>query len=167
MPYAANTTVPVERSRSEIEQLLRRYGADALMYGEDPQRWTLGFRLQKRQVRLELARPCEGDDRVAKRESGRPRPRGEIAMAIAQEERRRWRALVLVVKAKLSACEEGISTLEREFLADMLVANGRTVMQVLAPHIDAARDHELLQLPAFAVAARPPRSEHNVEIERP
>ena len=27
-PYAAKTTVPVERSKAEIESLLKRYGAD-------------------------------------------------------------------------------------------------------------------------------------------
>ena len=50
--------------------------------------------------------------------------------------RQRWRALVLIVKAKLEAIEAGISTLEREFLADIIMPNNQTVGQWLAPQIE-------------------------------
>jgi hypothetical protein len=33
--YAKGTKVPVERSRGELETVLRRYGADAFTYGVD------------------------------------------------------------------------------------------------------------------------------------
>jgi len=38
MPYAEDTRVPIERSRSEIERTLERYGATAFSYGWDEQR---------------------------------------------------------------------------------------------------------------------------------
>jgi hypothetical protein len=46
---------------------------------------------------------------------------------IEAEERRRWRAQLLLVKAKLEMIATGDSTVEREFLADMLMPNGKTV----------------------------------------
>jgi hypothetical protein len=55
-----------------------------------------------------------------------------------QEERARWRALLLVLKAKLEAVESGISTIEREFLADVLLPNGMTIGAWLQPQLEAA-----------------------------
>jgi hypothetical protein len=45
------------------------------------------------------------------------------------------KALSLVVKAKLEAVEAGISTVEREFLADVLLADGSTVGAWAAPQL--------------------------------
>lgn len=46
-----------------------------------------------------------------------------------------WRRLVLVVKAKLDLVADGGSTIEREFLADILLPDGRTVHQALGPQL--------------------------------
>lgn len=35
MAYASDTSVPVDRSKAEIERILERYGASAFMYGWD------------------------------------------------------------------------------------------------------------------------------------
>ena len=43
---------------------------------------------------------------------------------------------MLIVKAKLEAIEAGISTIEREFLADVVMPNNQTVGQWLAPQIE-------------------------------
>jgi hypothetical protein len=40
-----------------------------------------------------------------------------IARAIDQADRQRWRALYLVIRAKLEAVEAGIAVYEQEFLA--------------------------------------------------
>ena len=52
--------------------------------------------------------------------------------------RKRWRALLLIIRAKLEAVESGITTLESEFLANIVLPDGGTVGQWLAPQIDAA-----------------------------
>ena len=36
MPYAARTTVPIEKSKAEIERTLTRYGADRFAYFVSP-----------------------------------------------------------------------------------------------------------------------------------
>jgi hypothetical protein len=50
--------------------------------------------------------------------------------------RQRWRALNLVVKAKLEAVESGIATFEDEFLAYTMLPGGATVGQWLTPQLD-------------------------------
>lgn len=51
------------------------------------------------------------------------------------ENRRRWRSLVLVMKAKLVAIEDKITTFEEEFLAHAVTDDGRTVYERLAPQL--------------------------------
>jgi hypothetical protein len=48
-----------------------------------------------------------------------------------QVTRQRWRALALVIKAKLEAVTSGISTFEAEFLANTMLPDGRTVGDVV------------------------------------
>lgn len=50
---------------------------------------------------------------------------------VDQVARERWRALVLLVKAKLELVALGISTVEREFLADIALPDGRTVHEAM------------------------------------
>lgn len=56
---------------------------------------------------------------------------------------RRWRALLLVTKAKFEAVASGISTVEREFLADLVLPNGRVVQEELAPRLARWRETEV------------------------
>src|SRR5260370_42323885 len=43
--FAADTDVPADRSRAEVERTLQRYGADQCMYGWKPGGAQLGFKL--------------------------------------------------------------------------------------------------------------------------
>ena len=52
--------------------------------------------------------------------------------------RQRWRALALVIKAKLEAVETGIATFEQEFLAYIVLPNGQSVGDTAIPAIEAA-----------------------------
>ena len=113
--YAAKTTVPVARSRDEIERVLGRYGADAFGYAWDTGRSVITFRAQGRHIRFALEIPPE-----------------------AQEERQRWRALLLVIKAKLEAVESGITDFEEEFLAHVVLPDNRTVGDWLLPQVEQA-----------------------------
>lgn len=119
MSYATSTSVPVDRSRAEIESLLRRYGASQFVSGWNVSRAAIGFVIGKLSVRFELPLPNPNDDDVfAKTPAGRRRRNAADQMrAWEQACRSRWRALLLVIKAKLEAVEVGISTVEQEFLA--------------------------------------------------
>jgi len=54
---AAQTEVSSDRSRSEIERTLRRYGATAFAYGWEGNRAQVGFKLADRQIRFQLPLP--------------------------------------------------------------------------------------------------------------
>lgn len=138
--YASQTQVPVERSRAEIERTLARYGAEQFIYGWDRAGAVIGFVVtteggQKRQVRFQLPLPDRADPDFTHHSRGR-RTDTEIERRYEQACRQRWRALALVVKAKLEAVEAGIATFEDEFLAYTMLPGGSTVGQWLTPQLD-------------------------------
>jgi hypothetical protein len=49
--------------------------------------------------------------------------------------RQRWRALLLVIKAKLEAVETGITSFEDEFMAHIIMPDGLTAAQHVRPWI--------------------------------
>lgn len=133
--YAQHTEVGSDKSRAEIERTLRRYGATAFAYGWQDQAATIGFTIANRSVRIELPLLSMNDPDISLSPSGRTRSDEARERAYEQAIRQRWRALLLIVKAKLEAVEAGISTVEREFLADVMLADGTTVGAWAAPQL--------------------------------
>ena len=124
--FAADTSVPVERSRAEIERLLQRHGSTQFVSGWDEQSAHLGFVIAGRTIRFLLPLPAR-DAAEFQRTPGRGRQRSVADAERAWEQacRARWRALLLVIKAKLEAVAVGISTIEDEFLAWTVLPGGR------------------------------------------
>lgn len=137
--FAAETSVSAEKSRGEIETTLIRYGADQFMYGWDGDKAVVGFRMDGRQVRFLLPMPDKTDDEF-KLTPSKKYERSDVDQLRAWEQatRQRWRALALVVKAKLEAVESGITTFEDEFLAHIVLPNGSTVGGFMRPQIEEA-----------------------------
>lgn len=123
MSFAQTTKVPSTQTRGEIEKLLARY--KTTMYGTAIDYETLTARVQfkshDRIVRFTVALPD-----AKKLGTGQK---------FEQETRRIWRALLLVIKAKLEAVESKITTFEEEFLAHIVMPNDRTVAQLIVPQI--------------------------------
>lgn len=136
--YASKTTVTVDRSKQEIEAVLRRYGATAFghMWNEDGA--AVLFEIAGRRVTMRLPLPDPNAHQFRFTAQNRPRSQASRAEAYDQAVRQRWRALVLIVKAKLEAVESGITTVEREFLADVTLPDGRTVGDWAAPQLEQA-----------------------------
>jgi hypothetical protein len=138
-PYAQGTEVPADRSRAEIEKMLTRFGADQFVAGwEKDHIAMIGFRVHARMVRIALPMPDPNDPLIRLTPAGKTRTAIQQEDAYAKEERRRWRSLVLVIKAKLAAVEDGISTIEREFLADVLLPDGSTLGAWIQPQVERA-----------------------------
>ena len=57
-----------------------------------------------------------------------------------QAGRQRWRALALVIKAKLEAVESGITEFDDEFMAHIMLPSGETFGSWAKPQIAAAYD---------------------------
>lgn len=137
MTYAENTSVASDRSRAEIERTLTRYGAESFMYGWQDEKATIIFKMNNRMVKFTLPLPKKED--FGKTETGRKR-RGTASKTKAWEQstRQKWRALSLVVKAKLEAVESGITVFDDEFLAHIVMPNGQTTGQFMKPVIEKA-----------------------------
>jgi len=135
MPTFANTTdVGTDRSMAEIRRTLQRWGADQLMWGEASDRAFVAFIMGGRQVKIAVPMP----DRNSREFTHTPqrnqkRSDSQREQAYEQAVRQRWRALNLVIKAKLEAVEAGISSFDTEFLGHLVLPGGQTVA-------DAVRD---------------------------
>lgn len=152
-PFAENTTVSVESSRAEIERTLARYGAEQFMYGWDRDRAVVQFAMSARRVKFVLALPDKADPKFTQYYRGKvlyERTDEQSAKNWEQACRQRWRALNLVIKAKLEAVESGISEFEDEFLAHIVLPNGSTAGEFLRPQI--ARSYETAEMPSMLPA---------------
>lgn len=142
--YATNTLVSVEKSRAEIETVLRKYGCDEFGYAAKPGQAMISFCLTSSQdtrlrIQMKLPLPPMQDFEYRPfRGSKRRNTPEEQAKEWEQACRSLWRALLLVIKAKLEAVTVGISTIEREFLADIVLPGGGTVgdsVMAQLPHL--------------------------------
>ena len=148
MSYAANTSVSVEQSRAEIERTLARYGADRFAYSTEPGRAVILFQIQDTSeiilsIKMTLPMPAKGEERFThrKRYSAQVENPPEMVNKLWEQAcRSSWRSLCLVIKAKLEACACGISTVEREFLADVVLPDRRTVSEWLRPQFQQISD---------------------------
>ncbi len=143
MPYAEGTAVPVERSRAEIEGMLRQYGADGFRYGwmdrEQRRIEQIEFGARNRLVRFNMVMPSQDEERFKKTDNKPPRIRSPQAAHEAwdRECRRMWRALALCIKAKLEAVASGISHFEEEFMAQIVdPVTNKTIGQLFLPQLE-------------------------------
>src|SRR3990172_6106845 len=139
MRYARQSSVSSERTKAEIERTLSRYGAQQFMYGWKETNAVIGFKMANRLIRFELPLPDKNDKAFAMTKAGiRQRNDDNRLKAWEQATRQRWRALALVIKAKLEAVEAGISEFEAEFMAHIVLPDGKTVGEHLRPQIESA-----------------------------
>lgn len=117
MTYAAQTEVAVSKTRIEIQKLVvDKHKATHFGMMDEPDLSIVVFRLASRNIRFNL--PLK-------------RPPNMSEAAWAQFCRSRWRALLLVIKAKLESVESKIETLEEAFLSQTVMPGGDTVYEQL------------------------------------
>jgi len=134
--YARNTTVPVEKSKAEIEKELVRYGAEGFSSGWCGDSARIEFVVGNRRVRMDMCLPKRSDFNLT--DKGRTRRQDLVGKAWEQGCRSIWRDLKLIIKAKLEAVEAGISTIDREFMPDVVLPDGKTVGEHIVPRIEEA-----------------------------
>lgn len=145
--YAKDTAVSVEKSKAEIERIVSRYGASQFFAGWAEGQAAIGFTMKDRMVKFLLPLPKRDDKEFIMDPRGRNRKRPPAMAAKVWEQacRSRWRSLFLVIKAKLEAVESGITSFEQEFLAHIVLPDGATVGQWVAPQL--AEVYETKKMP--------------------
>ncbi len=156
--FAATTSVSASASRDEIERTLTRYGADQFLYGWQDNSAMVGFRMESLHVKFVLAMPARDDRRFTHHSRGERTADG-AAKEWDQAVRQRWRALALVIKAKLEAVESGISIFEDEFLANIVLPAGQSVGEWMRPQI--AEAYRVGTMPALLPMLPAPKTGEN------
>jgi hypothetical protein len=143
--YAKGTSVSVERSKAELDTLLGKHGAAqrAIMHDEPAGFAAVVFVLRGRKYKIEVPMPTPAA--VTPKAAAEPRGwsgwdearRAQwVRLQWEQACRERWRGLVLLVKAKLEIVRMGVSTFEREFLADLMLPDGHTAHQTIGAYME-------------------------------
>lgn len=119
-PYS-DTTVAPERSKSEIDAMLRKFGADGVSWSESwkDNRAQIQFVIQEEGKRPILVR-LEPPPFLGKRKTYNP-AKGRYEQIDAPNWAQSYRLLKAYLKAKLEAIAYGLRDIEEEFLSDVVV----------------------------------------------
>lgn len=128
--YAEGTTVSVESSRGEITGILAKHGVSRMGWQTGPEGDELLFELSGHSYRFQIRKPTLDEVRLMHKADGKDWSRVYDQNAkVAAEWRRRWRANVLLIKAKLEFASGGDTSIEREFMPYMLVGGRQTLAE--------------------------------------
>lgn len=117
--FAVDTKVPVNQTRNDIEDVLKKFGATSFVFASQEKAATVVFECNSRRIRFDL-----------------PLPKEVSEAKTARLHREKWRALFLSIKAKLVSVDSEIETFEEAFLAHVVLADGSTVGQQTRPSIE-------------------------------
>lgn len=138
--YANTTSIDVAKTRGHIEAILGQYGATAFAFATQSNESMISFQIGGKTFKFILSEPPR--EQFEFTATGRSRGRAGAEQAHKQARRQVWRALFLIIKAKLVGVDEGITTIEREFLADMVVrSTGETVGQLAIEQMKLAEQN--------------------------
>jgi hypothetical protein len=144
MSFAEGTTVAPEKSRMEIEMLVRKVaGRDAeFSFGQCAGQAAIQFAAKGRRVRFTLPLPTveQAKTKAKRKNSWGPPTTAQMDAWLEGETRRRWRCLLLAIKAKFEVVETGIETFDEAFLANIVCAGGQTIYETIkAAAVDGQR----------------------------
>jgi hypothetical protein len=145
MAYAEGTLVAAEKSRSEIEALVQKYaGRDAdFTYGKSCGQAGISFVAKARRVQFMLPLPTMEEAKQEARDRRAPSRAPSPARCeewLEKETRRRWRCLLLIIKAKFAAVEiweelgqgdAAKTAFDREFLSHIVSQDGKTIWDTI------------------------------------
>ena len=139
MAYASRTEVTVDRSKGELKRIVYKSGASNYKYAEEEDRAMVVFSKEARIIRFVIGFPPP-ESRQFTHTPGRGTARTQVAAykEYEMEHRRRWRALILAIKAKFEVVESGIASFETEFMPYILLPNNQTVAEAALPSIEEA-----------------------------
>lgn len=152
--YAHKTTTTKTATLAELEAILGKYGCTSFIAGTHQGDATIGFQVAGLNVLMRIPLPVIGDRKFTHTPTGLPRSTGKAFDEHQAAVRATWRALLLFVKAKLVGVDQGLTTIEQEFLPHILLPGGGTFGDAVIPQIREA--YETGQLPALLPATTRP-----------
>lgn len=134
--YAEGTIVPAVKSRLEIERMVLKYAGEGaeFAYVQKEDQADIVFAAHGRRVRFTLPLPTMEEAKKGAMRKNSCWQVTEVAPRrawVEKETMRRWRCLLLAIKAKLEVVESGIASFEEEFLAHVVNPAGVTVYQAI------------------------------------
>lgn len=152
--YAEGTSVPVEKSKGEIDRLLRDWGCDRILWEDDFRNGTVALSfVWSRQgnsyaARLSIKMPTEKE--IRERPSVRDGRNGRVNEnrvkdAIEKNGRPEMRLLLLWLKAAFNAVEAGILDPRVVFLPFFVNEKGQTVADIVIPALEMGQFPKLLK----------------------
>jgi hypothetical protein len=136
--YAATTQVPVNKRLMEIQHTLERYGVTAFAFAKDGDRSQVVFEMASRRMRISIQLPDRDEKQFTTMPNGYTRRTPEGAAKLwDQAVRQRWAALSLYVKSMCEAIDSGVISAENAFLPHVVLPDGRTLSEYVAPQLEA------------------------------
>lgn len=134
--FAEGTSVSVDTSRGEISGILTRHGVERQAWASEPEGDTLQFELAGHAYRFRIPKPTLEEVQAAwdvDHPYAAPGQRANLdwGKKTTDEWKRRWRANVLLLKAKLEFAEGEASTVVRELMPYALLRDGRTLEEAI------------------------------------
>lgn len=138
--YAEGTKVPLEKSLAEINGMLSRLNCSQTMTMQTDDHFMVAFVIDKVAYKMSVPKPNPKEKRFTEvginGSTTKPATPKQHAEKVQQEMARRMRALAALIKARLVAVDEGITTMERAFIGDIVAGpNGQTVADMIVPQI--------------------------------
>lgn len=126
--YAEGTTVPVSKSRLDMQHLLDTSGCEAFGFEKTESGDSLFFKLAGRAYRIAIRKPTPEEQKAANEKRYRIYWNRVVATDIEAEYRRRWRASLMLLKTKLEFFDEDEpDELSRELMPWLVLDNGQTL----------------------------------------
>lgn len=125
MNYAKATSVPISRSRSQIQDELEKFGIEEFFFGTSPRGQGIGFKYEGRVYKYNVPMP--------------ERTEGMTDNQYKQAQRQRWRILYMTLKMKLEEILGGGIPFEDQFMAQMCLPNGSSVSDFMKMPENIAR----------------------------
>lgn len=154
--YAKDTDVSSERSRTEIETILTRYGATSFAYATNENKAMIQFQASERRVMFIVKIPGRSDPNIkhpilnGKLQEHRQNTELQMQQKIDKVARQRWRCLALAIKGRLESVASEIETFETAFHAHIVMPDGKTVGE----HTKLSIEH------AYSTGKMPPLLPH-------
>jgi len=126
--YAKNTTVPITRTKIQIQDLLISWGIEEFFFGTSPRGDGIGFKYEGKVYKHNVSMP--------------PNKNILSDRQYEQKVRQRWRILYMSLKMKLEEIDDGGISFEDQFLAMMCLPDGSTVGEFMKLPENIARLEE-------------------------